>query len=232
MALQVQESKKRFPWVRVLILVVLFGLLCLTGWFTYRWYMYGDKFPVEVPVLATADSRVDESEVTVDLVAEHKVGPSDPRYIMIPSLGIGKTRVFGMGVKDNGALADPVNISDVAWYNAGSATPGSGGVILMNGHNGGITRNGVFAQLGTLQKGDIIEVERGDGKVFKYEVQENQSMPLEEVNDTGMKMMMESAVPGKEALNLITCDGKWVPRFQQFDRRIMLRSTLVGEEDA
>jgi sortase (surface protein transpeptidase) len=99
--------------------------------------------------------------------------------------------------------------------------------MLMDGHNGGITRNGVLAKLGTLQKSDIIEVERGDGRVFRYEVRENQSMDLEEVNTTGMKMMMQSAEVGKEALNLITCDGKWIPRYKQFDRRIMLRAVLV-----
>ncbi len=52
-------------------------------------------------------------------------------------------------------------------------------------------------------------------------------MSLDDVNTKGMKMMAESAVPGKEALNLITCDGKWVPRLGQFDRRIMLRAVLV-----
>ena len=52
-------------------------------------------------------------------------------------------------------------------------------------------------------------------------------MSLDDVNTKGMKMMAESAVPGKEALNLITCDGKWAPRLGQFDRRIMLRAVLV-----
>ena len=75
--------------------------------------------------------------------------------------------------------------------------------------------------------GDIIEVERGDGEKFRYEVRENQSMHLDEVNNGGMRMMMTSAEEGKEALNLITCDGKWVPRLNQFDRRIMLRATLI-----
>lgn len=101
------------------------------------------------------------------------------------------------------------------------------GVVLIDAHNGGITRNGVFEKLGTLKKGDTITVERDDGKKFTYEVRENQSMSLDDVNTKGMKMMAESAVPGKEALNLITCDGKWAPRLGQFDRRIMLRAVLV-----
>ena len=78
-----------------------------------------------------------------------------------------------------------------------------------------------------MENGDSIEIERGDGKIYRYEVRENQSMPLDEVNSSGMKMMMQSAETGKEALNLITCDGVWVPRLEQFDRRIMLRAVLV-----
>ena len=98
---------------------------------------------------------------------------------------------------------------------------------MIDAHNGGVSRNGVFAKLGTLKKGERITLERGDGQKFTYAVYENQSMTLDEVNSTGMRMMAESAVPSKEALNLITCDGKWVPRLGQFDRRIMLRAVLV-----
>jgi sortase (surface protein transpeptidase) len=188
--------------------------------------MYGDSLPVSVPVLAVADPSVDETEVTESQTKEHVVAAGEPRYLSIPSLGVYKARVFGTDVTESGALGAPKNLSDIAWYTK-SATPGSDGVMLMDGHNGGITRNGVLAKLGTLQKSDIIEVERGDGRVFRYEVRENQSMDLEEVNTTGMKMMMQSAEVGKEALNLITCDGKWIPRYKQFDRRIMLRAVLV-----
>jgi len=226
MALSVQVNKRRFPWIRACIIVILLALLGLVGWYGYRWYMFGDPLPVSLPVAATADPRVDESMVSTQAIKEHTVAPGDPRYLAIPSLGISKARVFGVGVDKNGALEAPKNLSDIAWY-AKSSTPGSGGVILLDGHNGGITRDGVFAKLGTLKKGDILEVERGDGKTFRYEVRENQSMPLEEANSTGMKMMMQSAEAGEEALNVITCDGKWVPRYSQFDRRIMLRAVIV-----
>lgn len=229
MALRIQTKRTtRFPIIRFVILIVLVILLVATGWYAYRWYVAGDPFPVEVPIFATANPDIDESEVTATQIKDHTVPPLQPRYISIPTIDVSDTRVFAVGVEANGALGVPSNISDAAWYNK-SSTPGSGGVVLIDAHNGGVTRNGVFAKLGTLQKGDKITVERGDGQKFTYQVYENQSMPLDEVNATGMKMMMESAVPGKEALNLITCDGKWVPRLGQFDRRIMLRAVIVDE---
>ncbi len=206
--------------------ILLFLVFLTSCWYAYRWYMEGEEPPITVPLFVTADPDVDETEVTAEQIDTHTVPAANPRYVSIPSLGITNTRVFAMGVGKDNSLLSPANISDAAWYDK-SATPGSGGVVLMNAHNGGVTRNGVFAKLGTLSKGEIIEIERGDGQKFHYEVRENQSMPLEEVRESGMKMMTQSAEPGKEALNLITCDGKWVPRFKQFDRRIMLRAVLV-----
>ncbi len=99
--------------------------------------------------------------------------------------------------------------------------------MLIDAHNGGVSRDGIFAGLHTLENGDRIVVERGDGNNYTYEVAENQSMSLEEVNKTGMDKMMKSADESVEGLNLITCDGQWVPRLQQFDRRIMLRAIRV-----
>ena len=213
-------------WWQWVISGILILLLVVSSWYAYRWYMYGDDLPVNLPVFVTADPNVDESEVTKKQVDEHTVSSLQPRYVSIPTIGVSQTRTFAMGVTASNILASPVNISDAAWYDK-SDTPGSGGVILINAHNGGIRRDGVFSKLGTLEVGDIIEVERGDGEKFRYEVRENQSMHLDEVNNGGMRMMMTSAEEGKEALNLITCDGKWVPRLGQFDRRIMLSAVLV-----
>ena len=100
------------------------------------------------------------------------------------------------------------------------------GSFLIDGHNGGITKSGVFAKLSTLQAGDKIIIERGDGKKFTYGVVENISMSLEEANTSGMKKMTQSIESDKEGLSLITSDGKWIPKYQQFGSRIMLRATL------
>lgn len=225
MALAIHTSAKR-RWPIVLVSFLIAGLLAISGWLLYRWYAFGDELPFSVPALATADPRIDETPVTKEQVGEHTVAPAEPRYLSIPSLDVAKTRVFSVGIDANNMLESPANIDDTAWYK-NSATPGSGGVVLIDGHNGGMSRNGVFAELRTMKPGDLIEIERGDGKVLTYEVRENESWALEDVNKTGMQRMMQSVEPGKEALNIITCDGKWIPRFEQFDRRILLRAVLV-----
>lgn len=219
-------EKRQLHLMRWLFLLILLAVLAVGGWYWYRWYTTGEEPPLPIP-LVSADSSIDESDVTQAQVEAYNVPANQPRYISIPSLGISKVRVLSVGVTSGGQLDVPKNINDTAWYNK-SATPGQGyGAVLIDGHNGGITRDGVFARLGTLTTDDEIIIERGDEKQFIYRVIENESMPLDEVNKTGMTKMMKSAVNSKEGLNLITCDGKWVPQIKQFDRRIMLRAVMV-----
>lgn len=220
------EQKKQFHPIRWAFLFIVLVLIAISGWFTYRWYMTGEEPPLPIPVVS-ANPTVEEDDITTKEVDDYTVPASQPRYISIPKIGAYKVRVMSVGVKANNELETPKNIGDTAWYNK-SASPGQGyGAVLINGHNGGITRDGVFARLNTLVAGDEITVERGDGKQFIYRVVENESMSLDEVNKTGMQKMTKSADESKEGLNLITCDGKWVPRLQQFDRRIMLRAVIT-----
>lgn len=220
------EQKKQLHPIRWLFLLIIVAVLCVGGWFTYRWYMTGEEPPLPIPVVS-ANPAIDESDVTQQQIDEYTVPAAQPRYITIAKIGVIKVRVLSVGVTANNELDVPKNINDTAWYNK-SASPGQGyGAVLIDGHNGGITRDGVFARLNTLETGDEITIERGDGKQFIYKVVENESMALDEVNKTGMQKMTKSVDESKEGLNLITCDGKWVPRLQQFDRRIMLRAVLT-----
>lgn len=220
--LRIDPIKERH-YGRWFVAAAMVGLLGVLGWFIYGWYTTGAQPPIPLP-LASADPRVDESDVSKQAVATHTVPATEPRYISIPSIDVQKARIFSVGLTKNNLLDTPKNIHDTAWYKK-SASPGQGyGAVLINAHNGGITKDGVFARLVELEEGAEIEIERGDGQTYSYTVTDNRTMDLEEVNKTGMKMMMKSAEATKEGLNLITCAGTWVPRMQQFDKRIMLRA--------
>lgn len=223
--LSIQEGHQRHYlwWV-----TGFFGLVSLVviGWYGYQWYTTGWQPPIPIPI-ARADSRIDESEVSQDAINSHTVPANDPKYITIPAIGVDKTRVYPVGVTEQNLLDTPRNIHDAGWYKK-SMTPGTDyGAVLINAHNGGMSKDGVFAKLDELKEGDEITVERGDSQEYTYRVVENQTMSLEDVAKDGMKMMMESVDPEKEGLNLITCAGKWIPRIQQFDQRIMLRAVAV-----
>lgn len=220
------EYKRSFGSVKAIALLVIALLVIGTGYYIYRWYTTGEKLPVPIPV-ASADPSVSEAEVTPAQVSAYTVPGPNPRYLSIPSLGIKNARVTTVGITKDGQLDTPRNINDVAWYTK-SALPGQGsGAVLIDGHSGGFSKDGVFSKLGELPIGAEIVLERGDGKKFTYKVAENKNMSLKEVNKTGMKTMMYSAEDDKEGLNLITCSGNYIPKDKVFDHRIMLRAVQV-----
>ncbi len=219
-----QRSHRFVGWFISIVIIIV---LALGAWYVYRWYTTGEEFPIPIPVSAIGP-KVDESDVTAKQVDEYTVPPVQPRYISIPTLGIAKTRVMKVDVNSSGELDTPMNINDAAWYDK-SATPGLGyGAVMIDAHNGGYSKNGVFAKLDTLKTGDTITVERGDGKKFTYAVVSNQTVTLDEANKSGMKQLMQSADEDKEGLSLITCAGNYVPRLQQFDHRVMVRAVQTN----
>ncbi len=223
-------KSKRRPKVVIywLLTLIIVGLIGVGGWFLFAWYMTGTKPPIiPLPASALANPSVDETPITKKQIDEYTVPATNPRYITIPSLGIEKVRVQTVGLTKAKDIDTPKNIGDTAWYNE-SAHPGQGyGVVVINGHNGGISRDGVFVGLGKLAQGDEIIVERGDGKVIHYEVVENKTESLAQANKTGMKRLFTPYDKTKEGLGLITCAGNWVPRNQVFDERILIRAVVV-----
>lgn len=220
------QHKRNLHMVRWSLALILLSGIVAYSYFGFRWYNTGELSPLPLPV-AAADGSIDETPVTEKQITEHTVPAGNPRYLSIPSLGIGSARVTTVGVTQNNLLDVPKALDDTGWY-AKSSTPGSGvGAVLIDGHNGGVSRNGVFAKLHTLKKSDQITIERGDGKRFTYEVHDVRDMPLEWVNQVGMKEMMKSVDPQKEGLSLITCSGKWIPKSKVFDRRVLVRATIV-----
>jgi len=221
------EQKANLPIKRIFFISTFIVLLGASGWYGFRWYTTGEEPPL-VPV-ASADPRISEADISASDMDNYTVASKNPRYISIPKLDVVRARVQKVGITATNELDMPKNIHDTAWYER-SMRPGSGyGAVLIDGHASGVSKDGVFAKLKTLEEGDHITIERGDGKKFTYSVVENKSMPLEEVLKSGMKKMMKSAESNTEGLSLITTDGKWIPRYQQFDHRIMLRALLVED---
>ena len=98
--------------------------------------------------------------------------------------------------------------------------------MIIDGHNGGPHVLGVFKDLPNLVEGDIIAVERGDGKVFKYKVVENKSVLLSE-SDAYMAVAARSPEAGKESVTLISCTGEWSQQQKTYLSRQFTRAVLV-----
>ncbi len=228
--MKVKHSKKKSRQVVVVVLSVCWLLLIgYTGFYIYVNFIQ-TKDISSSSSQTVASHEVDETEVTQEKKDDYQVpNPSFPRYLSIPSLKISNARVVQIGtIKDTGQLDSPKSIYDAGWYTK-SGLPGAGkGAVLIDGHNGGPTKGGIFENLGSLSKGSEIIIERGDGQRITYQVVDNREMSVEDINNEsnplGMKTMLNSIDPKKEGLNMITCVGDWDYAKNTFNKRVMLRA--------
>lgn len=147
-------------------------------------------------------------------VQQYTVAPDLPKYIKIDKLGINAV-ILAMGVDSKNKLEAPNNIYNAGWYN-GSSRPGESGGMLLEGHSGIGNYPGIFGHLDNLNKGDTIQVVRGDNKVFTYKVVDKKIFDVKKVD---MGSMMVSKNPDKPGLNLITCFGEATPGTTEFSHR-------------
>lgn len=228
--MKVKHSKKKSRQVVVVALSVCWLLLIgYTGFYLYVNFIQ-TKDISSSSGQTVASHEVDETEVTQEKKDDYQVpNPSFPRYLSIPSLKISNARVIQIGtIKNTGQLDSPKSIYDAGWYTK-SGLPGAGkGAVLIDGHNGGPTKGGIFENLGSLSKGSEIIIERGDGQRITYQVVDNREMSVEDINNEsnplGMKTMLNSMDPKKEGLNMITCVGDWDYSKNTFNKRVMLRA--------
>ena len=225
MSLKIKSWRKIIKWTIWSIVGILF-LIFLIRVAVFEFQYYSEKEGSERAEASIAvDTSLIEIEPTEDEVREYKVAADRPRYLTIEKLRITNARVLPMGVNTNGELKTPNNIFDVGWYDA-SGKPGYGGTMIIDGHNGGPTRYGVFKELPSLAAGDIIKIERSDGEIFNYSVVENITVPLAEA-DTYMGTASVSPEMGKESVTLITCTGEWDKNQGTYLSRQFTRAVLV-----
>ncbi len=220
-----KKDKNRIIWTIVILVVAAIATRILIWEHNYLQEKEGSERAAAIS--SPTEEEVDETPVTEEQVAEYTVAADRPRYLSIPALGIKNSRVIAVGLSASGQLQTPNNIFDVGWY-TGSGKPGSGGTLVIDGHNGGPNVYGVFKRLPELTFGDAITIERGDGAVFNYQVVENESYLLKDAN-AQMNRMFTSPAAGKESLSLITCTGEWSQVQQTYLSRQFLRAVLITE---
>ena len=232
MSLRINTLVRKIPHI-LLALLGIFLVACLVKVAIWEHYYYSEKEgtprnqPTQLGDVDTSDrDNIDETEITEEQIFEYTVEPNKPRYLMANFMGKNtKARVREVGLTKDGAMATLASIFDVAWYRD-SGKPGEGGTVVMNAHNGGPTKTGIFKHLDLVQPGDIITIERGDGAIFKYEAIENKILPLDKAN-ANMANMLKSPIAGRESLSLISCTGEWSQQQRTYLSRTMVRAVLV-----
>lgn len=131
--------------------------------------------------------------------------PARPVSITISSIGV-RSPVFGIGKNPDGTLAVPQpgpREDQVAWYR-GSASPGSAGPAVLEGHVDTTDGPSIFYRLGAVRIGDDVTVRRSDGYVATYTVTAVRSYPTHADFPVEQVFAANLSVP---SLRLITCSN-------------------------
>lgn len=150
--------------------------------------------------------------------------PAPPARLSIPSIGV-NARVIPVGEAPDGSMDSPGNPVDVGWFEPGFR-PGEQGSPVIGGHvdyaNWGAA---VFWNLKLLRPGDQFTVTNADGQAFTYSVDE---VEIYAYDDTSVidRVFRDTSHQG---LNLVTCTGTFDPRSRNYDKRIVVYSSLVSQ---
>ncbi|HLZ72915.1 MAG TPA: class F sortase [Dehalococcoidia bacterium] len=128
-----------------------------------------------------------------------------------------------LGEDANGAMASPDNPRDVGWWDKGTH-PGDWGSAVIDGHvdfaNYGAA---VFWNLHLLQPGDAVQVVSVEGQTLTFSVTASETFDAKD--NSSIDRIFRNAE--HQGLNLITCTGTFSPRTHDYDKRIVVFTTLA-----
>ena len=146
---------------------------------------------------------------------------NQPSRLIIPSLDI-DAHIQLVGVTKSGNMAAPNNFTDISWYKFGTV-PGNSGSAVMAGHvDNALGTPAIFYELKELELGDDVYVVDKDGKRLHFQVIDKQLYPYDQAP---IERIFNDATG--TYLNLITCQGEWVPRAKSAANRLVVYTKLV-----
>lgn len=148
-----------------------------------------------------------------------------PKTLLIPSIDV-EADVEHVGVTLSGNMSVPREFENVGWMRHGPE-PGSIGNAVMAGHlDTGSGKEAVFYNLKNIKIGDEVFVLNEENEklrfiVKKIELVDYNNPPKETID----QIFGASDVP---MLNLITCDGTWIPEERTYSNRLVIFTEFDG----
>ncbi|WP_308217716.1 class F sortase [Streptantibioticus silvisoli] len=153
--------------------------------------------------------------------------PSLPTRVRIPSIAV-DAPVMKLGVDSKNEIQVPPddNRNMAGWYEYG-ATPGARGAAVLLGHVDTMKGPAVFYAIGSLHKGNLIEVTRADHKVavfavYGVEVYSKSDFPSDKVYDD---------TPTPE-IRVITCGGGFSKTTHSYLGNVVVYAKLTATRTA
>ncbi|MEI5009507.1 class F sortase [Streptomyces chengbuensis] len=209
------DSRRRSPW-GVLALVMLTGLALVRNGVDV-----GMGPPQPAVAAALDDVRANQDSIPLPGTVE-PLPYAPASRIAIRAVGV-DAPIVDVGLDANGWIeAPPAQDPNLAgWYQNGIA-PGQQGTAVVVGHVDNAGGPAVFYGLGSMQKGQHVEVTRYDGRVAVFEVY-------------GVEVFSKNSFPGARVygdtgspeLRVITCGGGY-SRGTGYDGNVVVFARMVA----
>ncbi|MGW2646914.1 class F sortase [Streptomyces sp. NPDC001393] len=208
-----ERRKKRAPW-GVLALVLLTGLALIRNG--------SGEFDIGPPQPASAVAPDSHSGTGTFSAARASLGFSAADRVRIPAIQV-NAPVMPVGLDAAGwVAAPPPEDPNLAGWFTGAVSPGEKGTAVIVGHVDNARGPAVFYGLGSLRKGNRIEVLRKDGKTAVFETY-------------GVEVFSKSRFPGARVygskgtpeLRVITCGGGFSQQ-NGYDGNVVVFARLVA----
>ena len=230
------EQDRRRPGARVW--AALAAVLALVGVLAVVIALAGQQEPpqpaatsdrIEPPAAAPAAPETDTDPAQGEAAATPPdVQVAEPVSVTIPAIEV-ESELMRLGLNDDGTVeVPPLEADDKAgWYERGPA-PGEVGPAVLLGHVDSAEHGpGIFFDLGALQPGDEVAVDRADGTVAVFAVDRVEVHPKDDFPTIKVYGNTDDA-----QLRLITCGGDFDSAERSYEDNVIAFATLVGTRPA
>lgn len=148
---------------------------------------------------------------------------SMPVRLDIPAIGVHST-LLRLGLNPDHTVQVPPLARDsrAGWYRY-SPTPGQLGPAVILGHVDSARYGpGVFYRLGTLRRGEVVDVTRADGRVARFRVDRVAQFPKAQFPTAQVYGNVDHA-----ALRLVTCGGTFDRSSGSYEDNIVVFAELI-----
>ncbi len=230
-----ESSPRRSPWMGRIILLLLGSAVLTISLIVWQNEQRLAEQRPEPSAVTLQGGEIIEDPVLPPKPESCQPGSATlPYRLTIPAAGVEEACIKSVGHKmiegPDGSSSRQIqtasNIHQVGWYNE-SDRPAESGVVFISGHSSPVY-DAVFNRLGAARIGSAIQLERGDGKLFQYEVFEQQTVSIEAANQAMGRLLQPEA--GMAILSLVTCSGRWLEDEQTMENRTLIRAKLVRIE--
>ncbi|MEV3856376.1 class F sortase [Streptomyces sp. NPDC050095] len=208
-----EQPRKRAPW-GVIALVLLTGLALIRNG--------SGEFDIGPPQPASAAAADSRTPVWAKSKAPEPLPFALVDRVRIPAIQV-NAPVTQVGLDADGWVdAPPPQDPNLAGWFTGAVSPGEKGTAVIVGHVDNMQGPAVFYGLGSLKKGNHVEVDRKDGKTAVFQVYGIEV--FEKSNFPGNKVYGSNGTP---ELRVITCGGGFSKQ-SGYDGNVVAFARLVS----